>query len=152
MTPEHLARAHSGAFADARPWSAAEFRDLLASSAVFQVGDATCFALVRVVVDEAELLTIATAPIARRQGRAAAIMEDWQAEAARRGARNAFLEVSEDNRAACALYIACGYAVTGRRPGYYRRSDATRSDALLMARALSPSDAPSTGHEATKSG
>ena len=55
------------------------------------------------------------------------------AEAVRRGAREAFLEVRVDNPAALALYEADGFARVGLRPGYY---DGGRVDAVTMRRDL----------------
>lgn len=121
-----------------RAWSEAEFAALLALPGVFAVGDARAFALVRVIAGEAELLTIATRPEHRRQGLAHRLMEQWHERAQAMGADVAFLEVAADNDAARTLYAACGYAEAGRRRGYYRRSDGTACDALLMRRALSP--------------
>lgn len=99
-------------------------------------GDARCFALVRVVADEAELLTIATRPDQQRRGLARGCMAAWMAEAAARGAAQAFLEVAEDNAPARALYARLGFAETGRRRGYYGRDGAPAVDAIVMARAL----------------
>jgi len=142
MTPEQMAATHAAAFTQSRPWRAGEFADLLSLSGSFACGDARCFALVRVIADEAELLTIATDPAHRRQGLARACMDRWQAEAAARGATRAFLEVAADNPAALGLYAACGYDRVGLRRGYYPRPDAPPSDAILMARTLSRQPAP----------
>lgn len=131
-----MAAIHAAAFEQSRPWSAGEFASLLSHPGVFAVGDLRAFALVRVVLDEAELLTIATHPDAHRQGLARALMDTWQTEAARRGARRAFLEVALDNDAARALYASCGYIRTGLRPAYYPRTGAHAADAVIMARDL----------------
>jgi ribosomal-protein-alanine N-acetyltransferase len=98
----------------------------------FAIGDARCFALVRVIADEAELLTIATHPAHQRQGLARQVMQDWQDLARTRSATEAFLEVAADNTAAQALYQACGFATCGTRPGYYARKGAAPVDAVLM--------------------
>ncbi len=120
MTPEALADTHARAFAgQGRAWSAAEFAALLASPHVFVTGDARGFALVRVIADEAELLTLATDPDHRRQGHARACLVAFFAEARARGAATAFLEVAEDNAAALALYRGAGFTQTARREGYY---------------------------------
>jgi ribosomal-protein-alanine N-acetyltransferase len=136
MTPEQMADLHVQAFRVPRPWSAGEFRDLLNRPGTFALGDARAFAVVSVILDDAELLTIATDPSLRRQGLARAVMQDWQAEATRRGATRAFLEVAADNIAAQALYAACGYAQVGRRRGYYAHPDGGHVDAVVMQRAL----------------
>ena len=135
-TPEAMAETHAAAFAPARPWRREEFSDLLATPGCFSLGDAACFALVRVIADEAELLTIATDPAHRRQGLARARMVAWMAEAATRGATRAFLEVATDNPAARALYRATGFAETGKRPGYYPRPGLPACDAVVMSRDL----------------
>lgn len=136
MTPQDMARLHARAFDQSRPWSADEFAALTAMPGVFAVGDATAFALVRVIVDEAELLTIATAPECRRQGKARLLMTAWQKEAANRGATRAFLEVAGDNAAALSLYAACGFRDSGLRKAYYPRKNGPAADALIMSRNL----------------
>lgn len=136
MTPEALAALHARAFSHPRPWSAAEFAGLLASPHVFVQGDARAFVLGRVVLDEAELLTIATDPDHRRRGHGAAMLAAFHAMARDRGAQRAFLEVAADNPAACALYRGAGYAEDGRRAGYYRSATGARIDALLFSRVL----------------
>ena len=136
-TPEQMAATHAAAFTQSRPWRADEFRDLLAMSGCFATGDADCFALVRVIADEAELLTIATHPGTQRRGLARALMEAWQEQAVARGATQAFLEVAADNAPALALYATAGFSRNGLRRGYYSRPDGTASDAILMARPLS---------------
>lgn len=129
---DDMAKTHAAAFTQSRPWSAAEFADLLDSPLTFAIGDARCFALVRVIADEAELLTIATQPAHQRQGLARQVMQDWQDLARTRGATEAFLEVAADNTPAQALYQACGFATCGTRPGYYARKGAAPVDAVLM--------------------
>ena len=136
MTPDSLATLHAAAFTDQRPWSAAEFETLLASPHVFVVAEPKGFALGRVIVDEVELLTIATAPEARRQGVGRALMTAFEAEAKGRGATLAHLEVAADNLPALALYQAQDWAETGRRGGYYPRSDGSTVDAILMQKTL----------------
>lgn len=136
MTPQDMAATHAAAFTQSRPWSADEFAALLDQPHCFAVGDARCFALVRVVLDEAELLTIATHPGHQRQGLARAGMETWLAQAQARGATRAFLEVAADNGPALALYESCGFAPCGLRCGYYRREGTPAADAIIMARSL----------------
>ncbi len=86
-------------------------------------GDAGCFVLGRVTLDEAEILTLATHPDLRRRGHARSALRRFEAAVTRLGARKIFLEVAEDNAAALALYLGAGYSEIGRRPGYYRRAD-----------------------------
>ncbi|MEW2913110.1 GNAT family N-acetyltransferase [Leisingera sp. JC11] len=136
LTPAQMAATHAAGFTQSRPWSALEFAALLDSPLIFAAGDARCFALVRVIADEAELLTIVTDPAHQRQGLARACMAGWESLACARGAAEVFLEVAEDNAPAQALYRSCGFAECGRRAGYYRREGANRADAILMRKSL----------------
>ncbi|TCO73886.1 GNAT family N-acetyltransferase [Rhodovulum euryhalinum] len=136
MTPDALSALHALCFGHPRPWSGPEFVALLESPGVFLVGDGSAFALGRVVLDEAELLTLAVHPGARRRGLGRARLGAFETAALDRGAARTFLEVAADNGPARALYASAGYALTGRRRGYYAAPDGRRIDALLMSRAL----------------
>lgn len=136
MSATDMAATHAAAFTEARPWTAAEFSNLLGQKFCHALGDANCFSLIRVIADEAELLTIATHPDAQRQGLAYACMNEWQQTAAALGAVRGFLEVAADNHPARALYSACGFEPCGLRTGYYARFDGKPVDAILMAREL----------------
>lgn len=136
MTPQELASLHAAAFSAIRAWSADEFAGLLTHPGTFAIGDTRSFALIRTVLDEAELLTIATAPAMRRQGLARATLLTGEARAKTEGAARIFLEVAEDNDAAIALYTASGYRQIGRRPGYYLPKDGAPLAALVMRKSL----------------
>ncbi len=136
MTPEALATLHAACFEVPRPWRAAEFEALLAQQSVFLLGDESGFALGQCAGAEAELLTLAVAPEARRQGLGRALLERFHTEAASRGGATTLLEVSAQNAPAIALYTAAGYNEIGRRRAYYRAPGGTRVDALVMSRAL----------------
>ena len=99
------------------------------------------FALVRVVLDEAELYAIGVAPECRRRGLATALLRGVSDISASLGARTLFLEVAQSNGAAYALYSAQGFCVVGRRPGYYR-SCARPETALVMAKPLAQPQNP----------
>jgi len=137
VTPEALAATHAAAFTDDRPWSAAEFAGLLSLPGVILTGDARSFVLGRVTLDEAEILTLATRPEARRQGLARARLKQFEQAAAAAGATSLFLEVAADNIAALALYQGAGFAPVGRRRGYYARPDGA-ADALVLNKAILP--------------
>mgnify|MGYP006158455271 CR=1 FL=1 len=66
------------------------------------------------------------------QGIGRALVQDFLAQARRRGAETAFLEVAESNTAARALYARAGFTESGRRRGYYHLPDGTPEDALVM--------------------
>ena len=136
MTPEALAALHAACFTVPRPWTATEFAELLARADTFLLQEPAGFLLGRALASEAELLTLAVAPEARRAGTGARLVAGFLAEAAARGAETAFLEVAEDNLAARALYERAGFAPAGRRRAYYRHKDGTTTDALVMTRAL----------------
>lgn len=118
-------------------WSEAEIAAMMhmPSTAGFLVrrdGEAVGMALYRVAADEAEVLTIAILPELRGQGAGAQLLARGEAEAAARGARRVFLEVSTLNASAKSLYFRVGYSEIGRRRGYY--SDG--SDALVLEKTL----------------
>ncbi len=138
MTPRALATLHARAMSHPPPYSEAEFSTLLDAPGVFLVGDSVGFALGRAVADEAELLTIAVDPGARRKGHGCRWLRAFAAEAEKRGAVQAFLEVDETNTAARALYAKEGWRAVGRRKGYYRPPGGGASDALVLSKALLP--------------
>jgi len=125
-----LSRLHAEAF-DA-PWDEAAFEALLAQPGVYAVEDGNGFILMRVAADEAEVLTLAVRPGARRSGLGGRLTDAGVVEAAALGAGRVFLEVAEDNVAARALYARRGFAEAGRRPRYYARPDGASRDALLL--------------------
>jgi ribosomal-protein-alanine N-acetyltransferase len=131
-----LAATHALAFTDTRSWSADEFRSLLGDPSVFLTGNAEAFAIGRVVLDEAEILTLATHPDLRRQGRARVVLEEFTNEAAKCGAVTAFLEVAADNIPAISLYLGAGFTEIARRSGYYRKTDGSTVDAVILRRAI----------------
>jgi GNAT superfamily N-acetyltransferase len=76
-----MAALHAAAMTVPRPWTEAEFAALLSTPGTFATGDATAFALGRAILDEAELLTIATHPGRRRRGLGRACLAAFEAEA-----------------------------------------------------------------------
>jgi [ribosomal protein S18]-alanine N-acetyltransferase len=128
---DRLAALHADAFADS--WSASAFRDLLAAPGVTALAANDGFILLRTVADEAEILTLAVAPTARRAGLGSGLAAAAADAARARGAVRLHLEVSAENRAARALYAGQGFTETGRRVRYY----ADGADALTLVLALS---------------
>ena len=119
-----------------RPWSEAEIAAVLDSALCFVLTAPLGFLIGRAVAGEAELLTIAVDPAARRQGIAAGLVAGFLAEARARRAGVAFLEVAADNAAARGLYAAAGFTDSGVRRGYYHTAAGRAVDAVLMARAV----------------
>ena len=137
IDPEVLAALHASAFD--HPWPVGDILALIASGAVALAEDGG-FILIRAAAGEAEILTLAVDPAARRAGLGRRLVEAAAVRAAAQGAQTLFLEVADDNEAALALYRAAGFAQTGRRKAYYKRTApdgaAQMRDALIFARAL----------------
>lgn len=134
--PQALAELHQEAFETPRPWTVAEFDRLLRDPKTVLCGDGHGFALGRLVLDEAELLTIAVPKARRRLGYGAELLTEFLDIMARRGGRVCFLEVAETNLAAFALYQRFDFQVCGRRKSYYVQPDGTTIDAVVMTRAI----------------
>lgn len=136
---ELLAVLHAAAFPPADRWGAQAIGLLLALPGHFallaeEAGVPLGFAMGRVAAEEAEVLTLAVAPAHRRAGTGRMLMRALMAEASARGATALFLEVSEGNAAARALYEHLGAVAAGRRRRYYPDG----SDALVLRAALTP--------------
>jgi [ribosomal protein S18]-alanine N-acetyltransferase len=141
MTPEALAALHAVSFTDTpRPWTAAEFGQMLGEPTTLIAVRPEGFALGRIAATEAELLTLAVHPAARRCGNATALVVAFEMDAAERGATVVLLEVAVTNAGARALYARLGYAAAGRRPGYYVRPGALPVDALVLRKEITASN------------
>ncbi len=140
-------------------WSACAISALLEDGMVQgfglrdDAGTLLAFCLVRLVAGEADILTLATAPGARRRGLGGVLLRTAAQQLAALGAERMTLDVACDNTAALALYHRLGFAQDGRRKGYYLRRDGQRADALLLSAGLdritghSPGDTASTDHD-----
>jgi len=138
MTPEALAALHAVAFpGPPRPWTAAEFTDLLADPRVLLLSERDqAFVLARIAGPEAEVLTICTDPAARRRGLASILLDRLERDLARTGVEELFLEVAETNHAARALYAAAGFAERGYRKDYYTGDGAVKEHARVLAKPI----------------
>ncbi len=136
MTPKTLAALHGRCFVTPRAWSEAEFAAQIADPLVHLIGDGPGFALIRVVLTEAELLTLAVDPPQQGRGLGLALLTQAEQQAKAAGADVLHLEVSAENGAARALYAKAGYQQTGHRPRYYRTPEGRRVDALILAKPL----------------
>ena len=140
MTPARLALIHAAAFRFPRAWSQTEFAEILQTRGVFVLGDARGFVMGRSIAQETELLTIAVHPDHRRMGLGRRLLRDFEARAARDGAKEAFLEVAAGNNAAVALNLSAGWTQIARRRGYYAQEAGAPEDALILRRGFE--DAP----------
>jgi len=136
-----IQRIHAVAFLHG--WSSDDFRSLIGESTVFgfvarpqgKPNDACGFVLARLVVGEAEILTIAVARDVQRQGVGRALMDAVLRHLYQERAETLFLEVDEANIAAQALYRRLGFQKVGVRPAYYETAKG-RSSALILRRDL----------------
>lgn len=133
-----MARAFDPRFGEA--WTRSQLLGILGMPGVWLTlarldGEVAGFALARAIVDEAELLLLATAPSCRRQGVGSALVRSILAEARGRGAVRVHLEVRANNRA-IDLYRTHGFAKCGERRGYYRGKAGEVHDAHSYSIAL----------------
>lgn len=128
-----LAGLHGMSFPD-DPWTASSLAALLESPGVFALtaDSGHGFVLIRVAADEAEVLTLAVCPAARRRGVASALLKSASEEAAKRGASTLFLEVGCKNSPAIALYKRFGFTEVGRRKAYYASRKGDAEDAIVL--------------------
>lgn len=139
MTPETLAALHARAFpGPPRAWTAEEFASFLSDPAVSILTAADAFLVTRRAGPEAEVLTLCTAPEARRKGQARALMTQFEGDAQAADVEEIFLEVAETNVAARALYAALGYSQRGHRKDYYSQGGRQRVHAYVLSKPLRP--------------
>jgi ribosomal-protein-alanine N-acetyltransferase len=124
-----LAAIHAAAFPPGQVWGEDAISLQLSLPGAFGLIDERGGMLLgRVTVDEAEVLTLAVAPDARRRGIAKALLEAACGEIRLRGGNAMFLEVATGNAPALELYRRIGFVEVGRRRRYYADS----SDALVL--------------------
>jgi ribosomal-protein-alanine N-acetyltransferase len=101
-----------------------------------QTGDTVAgFALLRQVLDEAELLLFAIAPDWRRRGLGDILLQKTTFRAKERGICTILLEMRRNNPAEF-LYRKHSFRQIGVRPKYYRAIDGSRIDAITFERKL----------------
>jgi ribosomal-protein-alanine N-acetyltransferase len=111
------------------PWSENVWREELASPLglylVLEVdGIVSGFIGLKLLSDEAHVMTIAVRPKHRRRGFARTLVETALDDPASADARRVHLEVRPSNVEARALYGSLGFVQAGRRPAYYGDEDA----------------------------
>lgn len=130
---EQMATLHASAFQKHEAWDAKAIIDLLAQpqNKAFGLGvPLQTFIIVQHIAPEAEILTLATAPDARRRGYAAELITETTKQL---HVKKWLLDVAEDNLAAIALYERLGFSHDGVRANYYRRENGQTVDAVLMS-------------------
>lgn len=136
-----LANLHAAAFY--RGWPTSEFTSYvddarhtptyIATDAKHRIAG---FAVVRLIEDEAELLTIVVDNKWRAKGVGTALLRATLDDLTMTSARRFFLEVEDANVAAIALYKGLGFINIARREGYYTRPDGSKAAAIVMRRDL----------------
>jgi ribosomal-protein-alanine N-acetyltransferase len=94
------------------------------------------FAMLRLLGDDAELMTIAVEPKYRSRGVATALLRACFEDLRMTPSKRMILEVAADNPAAIKVYSRLGFAKLSERQGYYARPDGEPATALVMARNL----------------
>jgi ribosomal-protein-alanine N-acetyltransferase len=89
------------------------------------------YIIAQIVGDEAEILSLAVAPLAQRHGVGAALLGHLIEQRDAQNIAAIWLDVAADNVAAMRLYEKAGFIVSGHRPHYYRRPGGA-VDAVLM--------------------
>lgn len=136
MQAQDITALHVAAFGHdgAHGWHLKDFAKAIDDPSVVISVSENGYAIARVVMDEAELLLIATRPTARRKGIASKLLRDLETSLCARAARRLFLEVHEGNGPALAFYERLDFKRSGLRPGYYGRGPGHA--AILMEKPL----------------
>lgn len=122
------------------PWSLRAIKDIFLgcesiSALACETDDGTLAAYggIECVLDEGNIVNIATAPEFRRRGCAGAVMRGLLDTAAQKGCTRVTLEVREHNTPAKELYRSFGFAPVGVRRHFYRFPD---EDAIVMEKII----------------
>ena len=137
MNKDHVAQIASlerQCFAD--PWSegsiASELDNPLSLWLVAEQNGAVCgYVGSQTVLDETDMMNIAVRPDCRRQGIAAALIEELVSRLKERGSHILRLEVRESTTPAIALYNSMGFTQLGIRKNYYRNP---KENALILGK------------------
>lgn len=142
MTADHTpaaAEIHAGGFANA--WTDGDINQLLLKNGIVGFvarrannpsAKVEAFVLMRIAADEAEILTIAVSKPWRRHGLGRHLMIEVLRHLHAERIGSLFLEVSEANGPAIALYKRLGFKHVAARPDYYQTKSGNRESAIVM--------------------
>lgn len=94
------------------------------------------FAVVRLIAGEAEILTFAVNPQARRRGIGGALIASLKEWLKTNKAETVFLEVRQSNLPAINMYVKAEFTSISERKDYYSNPDGSRESAIVMRLAL----------------
>ncbi len=136
---ELLAEIHTQCFP--HYWDKDAFNDFFSvahtHALIADIGQTAGMVVYRLNFEQSDIITIAVLPQFRRQGIAHRLMDRVLEDVAARGVENLFLDVEEGNQPAISLYEGLGFSHQRRRRQYYRQSDGTCTDALVMSKKFS---------------
>ena len=143
FTTEIVSREHISAIANiesqcfAEPWSESALELFLRDGAFAVVGksggEVNSYCTLTAVLDEAQIINVATREEHRGKGYARAVIERVIEECKKRGIASLSLEVRRSNFAAIGLYNSLGFCICGERRGFYR---SPKEDALVMIKQI----------------
>ncbi|HQT39626.1 MAG TPA: GNAT family N-acetyltransferase [Acidocella sp.] len=132
-SPAHasiMAAVHGAVFPD-EPWDAASFASLLAQPGMFGwLDERGGLLLLRIVADEAEIITIGA--VTKRRGIGRTLLQVGLEQARSQGVTMLHLEVAAGNAPARRLYEVSGFQQAGLRKHYYANGE----DAVVMSLTL----------------
>ncbi len=139
---ERLSSLHCSLFQDG--WSTRDFttfinndKDLVLVSRNKETDHVVGFIVVRMVLDEAEILTIGISEDYQRSGAGIKLYGELEEILIKKNVATLFLELRRSNHAAAGLYKKAGFKLVAMRKDYYRSlSGAKREDALVMKKGL----------------
>ncbi|MET3589769.1 ribosomal-protein-alanine N-acetyltransferase [Bartonella silvatica] len=140
-----LYKVHQNCFIPA--WEKQDFDYFLTDDSIFgHKVSLTCnpdqilgFSLCRLIVDEAEIITIAVHPQFRRQGIGSLLIDHTLRYLYHKCAIRLFLEVEETNISALKLYQCFGFQKISKRLAYYPTKNG-RIDAIVMQKTFKQID------------
>ncbi|MCK5575598.1 MAG: ribosomal protein S18-alanine N-acetyltransferase [Sphingomonadales bacterium] len=94
------------------------------------------YCLMRRVLDEAEILSIAIDPAHRQKGAGLYLLEHVLAELGQEGVAQVYLEVRESNDQARNLYLKSGFISIGKRKGYYSIDRQSKENAIMYSHTI----------------
>lgn len=126
ISPIAKAMANIHALSFETGWSAQNMQDHLTHDYVWAMKDKDtlcAFIIIRLIADQADIITLATAPTSRRAGYGRTLLAHIHQWLPTQGGSILFLDVAEDNAPAIALYEKFNYERFLKRPAYYRRKN-----------------------------